>query len=505
MIVDLLRKQADERPDAPFVLTENGTYSFGEVHDLTCRMAARLTEAGIGPGDHVAILAGNSAAYLVGWFGINAAGAVAVTLNDSLKSGDAAYLLRDAGVSLILADQTWLDAIQPTLDEDVRAIPVIAIQDEARFLGELSAFPTAAPVDRLEQDLCTILYTSGTTGRPKGVLCCHGAYVATGREAARILELTPQDRVMVFLPLFHTNPQTYAVMSALWTGSSLILRPRFSASSFFADARRFGATGCTFVGTVLAILAARYREPQRDHEMRFCIGGGTTEQLARTVEDRFGMFVHELYGMTEMGGWVTGSTRAEHRLGSNGRVRGDMQVEVFDDHDASVPVGQRGEIVIRPAAPFVTMLGYHNRPEETVAATGNLWFHTGDIGSFDADGYLYFHGRKKEIIRRGGEMVSPVAIEEKLRDMPGVLDCAAVGVPDDIMGEEIKVVVVAGDALDAAAIRRFLDDVLPANLLPRYVEFTGEIPRTQTEKILRKDLAYVDARVVDAMALAGPG
>ncbi|MWD25929.1 AMP-binding protein [Aquicoccus sp. SCR17] len=500
VILDLLAARARDRADAPCVVTDQASYSYAQIHDLSCRLAARLAAEGIGQGDHVAVLAGNSAAYLVSWFGMNALGAVAVTLNDKLKAGDMDYLLSDAGVKLILADREWREGILPALSAEAQAIPCIGIDGDAAFFADLAGHAPVTPVEQRASDPCTILYTSGTTGRPKGVICCHGAYVASGRQAARILELTPEDRVMVFLPLFHTNPQTYAVMSALWTGSALILRPRFSAMSFFEDARRFEATGCTFVGTVLAILAARFREPQREHRMRFCIGGGTTEELAATVEDRFGMFVHELYGMTEMGGWVSGASRAEHRRGSNGRVRDDMEVAILDDDDGSVPPGSRGEIAVRPAAPFVTMLGYHNRPEETVAATRNLWFHTGDIGGFDADGYLYFHGRKKEIIRRGGEMVSPVAIEDKLRDVPGVLDCAAVGVPDDIMGEEIKVLLVTEGALDATALRGHLDAVLPANLLPRYVEFTDHIPRTQTEKILRRDLAYLDERVIDTAA-----
>lgn len=497
MIPVLLASQAEARPAAAFVVTEEASYSFAEISDLSGRMAAYLESEGVEAGDHVAVIAGNSASYLVAWFGINVLGAVAVTLNNTLKSADMDYLLMDADVRLVLADSAWLGNIRPTLSPTARAIRTIEISLDREFFGGLLEFPSRAPVVQSASDPCTILYTSGTTGRPKGVVCCHGAYIAAGRRAARIVELTPEDRLMVFLPLFHTNPQTYAVMSALCTGAALILRPRFSATSFFEDAHRFGATGCTFVGTVLAILAAQFDTQQRDHAMRFCIGGGTTENLARTVEQRFGMFVHELYGMTEMGGWVCGSDRASHRIGSNGRVRDDMIVSILDENDAPVQSGQRGEIVVRPGAPFVTMLSYHKRPADTLAATRNMWFHTGDIGSIDADGYLYFHGRKKEIIRRGGEMVSPVSIEEKLLVMPGIDDCAAVGIPDDIMGEEIKVSVVTDVGVSAGAILAYLNDFLPPNLLPRYIEFVEHIPRTQTEKIQRNHLSYLNEKVID--------
>jgi acyl-CoA synthetase (AMP-forming)/AMP-acid ligase II len=286
-------------------------------------------------------------------------------------------------------------------------------------------------------------------------------------------------------------------MSALAVGASLALQPRFSATSFFEDAAAMKATGCTFVGTVLAILAARYAEPVREHSMRFAIGGGTTRELARTIEERFGFKVHELYGMTEVGGGVSGSTAADHKLGANGRVRADMQVQIVDEDDHPVQTGERGEIVVRPLQPNRILVGYYNKPEEFAKASRNFWFHTGDVGSFDADGYLYFHGRTKELIRRGGEMISPQELELHLRKIAGVNDCAIVGVTDAIMGEEVKAVVVAAKDFDLGEIRRGLADKVPPYMLPRYVERVDSIPRTQTEKILRRELQYVDSRVVD--------
>lgn len=497
MIVGLLAEQARRQPEATFLVTDDGDYSYARIHDLTLRMAGRLNAAGIGRGDHVAILSGNCAAFLVAWFGANALGAVAVTLNNQLKAPDVDYLLTQSDSRLVIADPAWLDACFDRLNETSQRLPVLRIVSDADFFRELDEQAPAESVDCAPADICTILYTSGTTGLPKGVMCTHAAYIAAGRESARILELEPSDRTMVFLPLFHTNPQTYAVMSALHVGSSLALRPKFSASTFFEDARRMGATGCTFVGTVLSILAARFPDARRDHELRFCIGGGTTKQLATTVHERFGMFVHELYGMTETGGWVSGSPRAEHKVGANGRVRDDMDVQIVDGDDNPLPTGTRGEIVVRPRMPHVILAGYYNKSEQMAASTRNLWFHTGDIGSFDTDGFLYFHGRSKELIRRGGEMISPVAIEDKLRAMPGIDDCAAVGVPDDIMGEEIKIVVVRSGEIEPCDVRAFLDDRLPRAFLPRYIEFCDRIPRTESEKILRRELVYVDERVTD--------
>lgn len=450
----------------------------------------------LGKGDHVALISGNSAAFLIAWFGINAVGAVAVCLNDQLMGDSVDYLVAQSDSRLILADEDWLSSKYGDLREGRADLPFLRIDDEG-FLAQLYVLPEGEVEPNAPHDVCAILYTSGTTGRPKGVMCAHGGYVATGSQSARILELTADDRIFVYLPLFHTNPQTYAVMSALTVGASLGLRRRFSATSFFEDARALQVTGCTFVGTVLAILAARYAKPVRDHQMRFSIGGGTTAELARTVEERFGFKVHELYGMTEVGGWVSGSTAREHKLGANGRVRPDMQVLIVDPADNPLPVGQRGEIVVRPLEPNRILLGYYNKPDEFAKASRNFWFHTGDVGSFDCDGYLYFHGRTKELIRRGGEMISPQELEERLLKLSGIRDCAIVGVADQIMGEEVKAVVVADADFDLRDVRSWLADQVPPYMLPRFVERVAAIPRTQTEKILRREIQYVDDRVID--------
>ena len=496
MILERLSHWASATPRKPFVVTAERSYSYAEIHSLALRCTSLLQGRGIGKGDHVALISGNSAAFLIAWFGINAVGAVAVCLNDQLKGDSIDYLVAQSDSSLIMADQDWLGSRRGDLRDNRAELPFVVI-DDGRFLEELAVLPEAEIAAIAPHDVCTILYTSGTTGRPKGVMCAHGGYAATGVQSARILELTAEDRIFVYLPLYHTNPQTYAVMSALTVGASLGLRRRFSATSFFEDAKALRATGCTFVGTVLAILAARYSEPMRDHGMRFTIGGGTTAELARTIEDRFGFKVHELYGMTEVGGWVSGSTARDHRLGANGRVRPDMQVRIVDPDDNPLPTGERGEIVVRPLEPNRILLGYYNKPDELAKASRNFWFHTGDVGSFDSDGYLYFHGRTKELIRRGGEMISPQELEGRLLKLPGIRDCAIVGVADPIMGEEVKAVIVTDDAFDLRDVRGRLADQVPTYMLPRFVERMATIPRTQTEKILRRELQYVDDRVTD--------
>lgn len=496
MITDLLARNAAAHPDRVFVVTDAGDWSFGDVHAAARHFGAALQARGIAPGDHVALIAGNSAGFLVAWFGINLAGAVAVTINTQLVGDGLAYVVAQSEAKLVVADRAFLAARGAAGQGAFLGIPLLELADDAALMANRPgsalvavSLPPLAPA--------TMMYTSGTTGLPKGVVNSHAAYLAAGAEIVSALGFRPGDRCMVVLPLFHANPQMYAVMSALEVGYALILREKFSASSFFADARRFRATCFTYVGTILSILASRHGE-DRDHGLRFCTGGGAPEKVWREVEQRFGFAVRELYGMTEIGGFVSINTEGATRIGSCGRLRPDMDVRIVDAEDQEVPAGAQGEIVVRPRAPGIILSGYWRQPDKMAEACRNLWFHTGDRGHIDADGYLHFHGRIKELIRRGGEMVSPVEIETVLRKMPGVADCAVVGIEDAVLGQEIKILVVPEAAPPAPAdILAFLDGRLPAFMIPRFVEFAATIPKTETEKVQRHKIAYVDARVHD--------
>lgn len=509
MITDLLQARAAQTPHATFLATDFGQYSFSDVLDAVRKFAQRIHESGVGEGDHVALLADNSAPYVIALLAISWLGAVPVALNNELVADGLCYSLEQSDSTVIIADARWMREKEHFLNPQLRLLNRLQLMEEVEFFSFLATQTALHPGARVPAHAnCTLLYTSGTTGLPKGVVNSHECYEAVGRDTVVALQLSAADRIMVFLPLFHTNPQMYALMSALTCGASLILRPRFSASNFFEDARRFGATGFTFVGTVLSILVARHTGKQQDHSLRFAIGGGAPAEVWQAVHDRFGFRVHELYGMTEIGGWVSCNTASAYRFGSCGQVRPSMDVRIFDQEDHEVEAGKQGEIVVRPINPNVIYSGYYRNPEATLASSRNLWFHTGDRGSKDAQGFLYFHGRFKELIRRGGEMISPVEIETKLRAMPGIADCAVVGVPDAVMGEEIKAVVMLSSPVSSPAASRvlaesisaYLRPSIPTFMLPRYIEIIDVIPKTETEKILRHKLQYLNDAVHDLAA-----
>ncbi len=479
------------------LVTDHGHYTYGDICRYALQFATWLREQDIEKGDCIAIIAGNSAAYVAAWFGAAMNGTIAATLNNQLIADSLRYTITQSTCKLIVADQDWFDRAYHHLEPEQQALPLIVFSDEIDFFQQLSSRAVAEPANVDAAEPSTILYTSGTTGLPKGVVNCHAAYYESGAAAASLLGLTPSDRLMVFLPLFHVNPQMMGFMSALAVGASVALRPRFSATAFFSDAKRFGATGCTFVGTIFSILASRYPGEERDHSMRFCFGAGAHGDVAKAITERFGMSVHEVYGMTELGGWTTGSPANELRPGSCGKPRSDIELIVVDKDDNPLPPGEKGEIVGRPRKPNRILLGYWNQPEKMIEACSNLWFHSGDMGSYDQDGYLYYHGRLKELIRRGGEMVSPIEIETKLMLMDGIADCAIVGVPDPIMDEEIKMVVVPEGDINPQEIVGYLRGFFPSYMIPRYLEFAKEIPKTSNQKVQRFKLRDPSPGMID--------
>ena len=410
MITDLLGSHARQNGDKPFVVTHGATYSYAQMHSASLCFASRLRSMGIGEGDHVALIASNGAAFLACWFGISLVGAVAVTLSNELVGDGLQYTVTQSDSRLLIVDSEWLQARNGRLDGKLGSLPVLSIASDADFFRELRGLPTAVPATVAAGSPCTLLYTSGSTGLPKGVLNSHAAYEAAGRQTVLTVGMSESDRIMVFLPLFHANPQMFAVMSALSVGASMAVLRKFSAASFFEDAVRLDATCFTFVGTVLSILVARHTGERKVHRLRFAVGGGTPSEVWRAIHERFGIRVYEGYGMSEIGCFVVCNSIADYRLDSCGKPRTDMEVRIFDGDDRDLGPGEQGEIVVRPREPFVIMSGYYKQPELSQQASRNLWFHTGDRGSFDADGYLYFHGRLKELIRRGGEMISPVEI-----------------------------------------------------------------------------------------------
>jgi len=492
-MIDQLLRLAIKQPDAPCVLFDDQIYDFSTIADLALRGATWLEQINVKPGDHVVIAVSNRPLFLFYWFALAARGAVAVPVSHESFGESLRYMAQQSNSKVLLTEDGELTRL--CVDLNGTGISVVSMPNEAVFISLVGSLDPYAFVDLSPETPLAILYTSGTTGQPKGVIIPAASYKAIGEKIVEAIGITSADRILTFLPLHHANPQMYSVMSVLTVGCSIALAPRFSASRFLEQVRHYQATGFTYVGTVLSILAKEIDQPVSG-TLRWCVGGGAPRPVWEELAPRLGVQVHELYGMTETGGMVTINTREEYRFGSVGKNRNDFDVMLFDEHDNPVASGV-GEIVVRPRKPYVMTTGYYEKPIETAEATSNLWFHTGDLGRFDSEGFLFFEGRKKELIRRAGEMISPVTIELAALKHPAVADCAAVGVPDAILDEEIKLVVVQRSHVEPHDIVAFLALTLPRHMLPRYIQFTTEIPKTPTQKVQRFKLVNLPVPLLD--------
>ena len=497
-ITDHLYHHAATQPQRPFVLYGDSIHTYSDIASLVAACANRLARAGVAAGDRVALVCGNRPAFLVAWFALNEIGAIAVPLNTGLRADSLRYTLKQSESRLLLIEPELLEEKKA----DIASIPSLEVWEiDASMEAPAGHHPRYERITAPSpHDPACILYTSGTTGLPKGVVLSNAAYVAAGVDMAESLGLAADERIMVFLPLFHANPQMYAVTSALQMGASIALIPKFSASRFFEDAARYQATGFTYVGTVLAILEKHHPQPNLAHSIKWCVGGGAPKRVWGEIEQRFGIAVRELYGMTETGAWVSMNVAGATRFGSVGAARKNITLSIRDEHGAPLPTGDKGEIVSRASRPDIFFTEYWRNPEATAQTLKNGWLHTGDRGWLDEDGYLYFDGRVKELIRRGGEMIAPTEIEQQLLKHPLVKDCTVIGVPDEIMGEEIRAVIVAEGKADPITLRDHLADKLAPHMIPRYFSFVDAIPKTETEKVKRHEVAEMPMTTVDLHA-----
>jgi carnitine-CoA ligase len=496
----LLAEAVRLRSEKKFLFFRDRYLTYGEIDRLSNRFSHVFRELGVHKGDHVAVMLPNFPEWIACWFGLAKLGAVLVAFNTQWKADGLEYALRQADVKTCLAGAE----VQGEIEKAGKALGLALVvfdlaggRVEIEGAHSLSRLFEGGSEEAVEGespkggDPLIITYTSGTTGWPKAVLNPHRAYIAAAEDLRDYVEIKPEDIIYTCLPLYHANPQAYCVLTALVTGGSIALAEKFSASRFWQEIRAYRATAFSYVGAVLPILLSQpEREEEKNSPAKKCFGGGAPKEVHDAVTRRFGVQVCELYGMSETGTWNTINRPGKIRSGSVGQVRESFEVKIFDDQDEEVPPGMVGEIVVRPKKPFIMFNGYYRMPEETLKDFRNLWFHTGDLGKVDGEGYFYFCGRKKESIRRGGEEITPYEIEKTLLDHPAVAEAAAVGVPDPILGEEIKVYVVLreGRRAEPRDLIQMCEKRLPKFMVPRYLEFVSSLPKTASEKVQKVSL-----------------
>lgn len=489
VIGDVLRSRAAEEPDRPYAKCGGDWIAFAELDEVTDRVAAGLAGLGVGRGDRIALLVPNRQEMIELFFACAKLGAVQVPLNCFVVGEFLRHPLCDSGAATLITDEAGLRSAGAVLGgTDVKR--VVSLDDggdvpvgiDAVAYTELRATSRPAPRPELApRDLFAILYTSGTTGMPKGCMIPNGYYFGNARANAEAGWIVPGDRVFTAFPLFHMGGH-HAIVSALVNGASVCVEPQFNASTFLERAQTEGATvllGVGPMGTAILAQPASPADAERSFRMAMFVPMHPAHQA--DFEARFNTpVIAEGYGQTECSPATISALGGERKRGTTGRPVAHLQLRIVDDDDREVPIGEVGEIVLRPREPDMVFQGYWANPDATVETFRNLWHHTGDYGRVDDDGFVTFVDRKNDALRRRGENISSFAVEAAILRHPAVAQVAITAVPGPLGADDIDVkatiVCAAGAEPTPEELFTFFCEQLPYFAVPRFVELRPSLP-----------------------------
>jgi crotonobetaine/carnitine-CoA ligase len=497
-IVSVLARRASEQPSSPFLVfddLEGGIHrrSYEAMATRAALTAGALARHGIGRGDGVHVHLWNCPEFFDLWFGSAWLGAVMVPTNPLLTADELAYVVGHAGTRVSVTEPNLLDTVGSVVGDR----PILVTGESAGEAGSFDgALAEASPIEGdppTPTGISAVLYTSGTTSRPKGVLVTHANYLHVGEVVARHLRVTPDDRILITLPLFHANAQYYSTMPALVTGSSLIVMPRFSASRWAGVAKLHKATlASLFAAPIRMLLAQPRNEDDALNELRAVIfSQNVTEDQLAAFEERFGCPLLQLYGMTETIAPPTlNPLYGERRNMTIGRPTLGARLRVVGEDGADVSGGEVGELLVGGEPGTTLMAGYLGDDDATRKALVDGWLHSGDNVRVDEDGYFHFVDRAKDMIKRAGENVSASEIESAINSHPAVFESAAIGVPDAMRDEAIQAYVVLANETSVTEdeLIKWCASRLAPFKVPGSIEFVDGLPRTSVGKIQKEEL-----------------
>jgi long-chain acyl-CoA synthetase len=489
-LADILTRSAERFADRPALKLDDAVVSYQMLDGASAHVAGMLRAKGVEPGDRVGIMLPNVPYFAVVYYGVLRAGGVVVPMNVLLKGREVGFYLRDPQAKVLFAWHDFAEAAEKGAgDEGVDCVLVKPGEFE-QLVGEAEAVTEVA--DRDESDTAVILYTSGTTGTPKGAELTHANLTRNCEIAASLFDISEEDVALGALPLFHSFGQTCGLNAAVARGACLSLIPRFEASKALEIIQRDEVT--VFEGVPTMYSAMLHVEDRSKHDtstLRVCASGGAAMpgEVLRAFEDAFDCKVLEGYGLSETSPVASfNHPDRERKIGSIGTPIEGVEMKVVDEDGDEVPQGEVGEIVIRG---HNVMKGYWNREDATAEAIdGDGWFHSGDMAKVDEEGYFFIVDRKKDMIIRGGYNVYPREIEEVLYEHPAVREVAVLGVPDDSLGEEVAAAVALkeGESVGEDELRDFVKEQVAAYKYPRRIWFVDDLPKGPTGKILKREI-----------------
>jgi long-chain acyl-CoA synthetase len=488
-LATVLTETAERHGDRLAVKLDDLDLNYALLAEATARFAGLLKERGVQRGDRIAVMLPNVPYFPVVYYGILRAGAVVVPMNVLLKGREVAFYLEDPEAKLLFAWHGFADAAREGAEAAGSEVVLVTPGEFEQSLFAAEADREVADVDG--SDTAVILYTSGTTGVPKGAELSHDNLRVNAQISAGLAEGDENDILLGALPLFHTFGQTCSMNVSIALGSCLSMIPRFDPAKALEIVQRDRIT--VFQG-VPTMYVAMLNHPDRDaydtSSLRVCMSGGASMpvEVMRGFEEAFACKILEGYGLSETSPVASfNHPDRERKPGSIGTPIEGVEMKVVDDSDQEVPRGEVGEIVIRG---HNVMKGYWRREDATEEAMRGGWFHTGDMATIDEDGYFFIVDRKKDMIIRGGFNVYPREIEEVLYEHPAVAECAVVGIPDDLMGEEVGAAVALkeGEQASEEDLREFVREQVAAYKYPRRVWFVDQLPKGPTGKILKREI-----------------
>lgn len=495
----LLEDRVSTAPNKTFLFSESDSrqFTYAEFNEAVDRVARMLQGLGITKGDVVSLLLPNGAEYIMAYFACWKLGAVAGPVNSLLKAQETSFVLSNSEAKALLVSAQYLPVVEEIRGELPMLESVVTFDDEIDATRNFTDTTSSGASDAKEiesNDEAIVIYTSGTTGRPKGCLLTHGNLIANARQISDWLRFTPSDTLLTIMPLFHMNAVSVTTMSALYAGGSTVVSPKFSASRFWQIISDYQITSFGSVATMLSMLLSTYPDGVPDglntEQLRFAMCGSAPvpAEVLKRFEETFNCLVVEGYGLSESTCRSTFNPPDDRRRpGSCGLPIGN-EMRVVDEDDREVSDGTLGEIVLRGEN---VLKGYYKDPSANAMAFRNGWFHTGDIGYRDQEGFYYIVDRKSDMIIRGGENIYPREIDEVLYQHPSTAVAAVIGIPDDLYGEEVAAFVVVKDeaTVTEEEILEFCRARLADYKCPKTIRFVKEIPKGPTGKLLKRELA----------------
>jgi crotonobetaine/carnitine-CoA ligase len=505
-MIAALARAVERWPDRQWLDFLGETFTFAQIDRVSTCFANELITLGVKPGDTVISFLDNGPDAVLAWFGVTKCGAILVPINTAYRGAFLRHLVTDAGARIILAESDYAERLAQ-IDEAIPTVDLILYRGAKPAMGGsgLRCEPlddhrgtdaTPVGITIKPSDLACLIYTSGTTGLAKGCMITHNYICNLARQNNGILDVGEADTMWTCLPLFHLNPIAVTLVASILVGARAAVVPKFSLTHFWPEILRSRATIASVLGA-MAVFVAKGADNEASlaarGQLRAVQGAPWPGDVPEIWRRRFGVqtqAVARSYGITEAAVVTSVPATIQVPPGSSGRRNADFEVRIVDEDDNELPPGVAGEVVCRPLKPDIMFAGYWNRPEEMVKVFRNLWFHMGDIGKFDADGWFYFVDRKKDYIRRRGENVSGFEMETAFSQHPAIAEVAVHAVLSDASEDDIKVTAVLheGATLTEEELCIWSLDKVPYFAVPRYIEFRKTLPRNPVGRVLKFQL-----------------